>query len=142
MTGGDEFNSNSVANTIWNFLQDTLSWPSGLLKDFDSYYSLLPGVDEDILANVTWSPNINSSGNVIGSNVVDNFGTNDLVTGAGNDVIIGETGNDNIDGGAGNDTAVYYGDYHDYKITATGSNIFVQDLNSSDGDEGTDTLSR
>ena len=53
----------------------------------------------------------------------------------------GDGGDDRIDGGAEIDTAVYLGVIGDYEISL-GSNgaVTVRDLNTTDGDEGYDTL--
>ena len=86
--------------------------------------------------------------------VADGGGGNDtLIGGAGNDRLAGGddddrlaggAGEDSLDGGAGFDTAVFSGDVTDpslYRVTgnADGS-ITIEDLDPSDGDDGTTTL--
>jgi hypothetical protein len=61
----------------------------------------------------------------------------------GDDTLKGGAGDDDIDGGQGTDTAVYDGSYIDFDIVfkGTGNNkLTVTDTNTSDGDEGSDSL--
>ena len=75
--------------------------------------------------------------NIIGSAGDDQFTGNSL----GN-VIEGNGGNDTIVGGDGNDYAVFNGNYADFTITGSYVNgLVVTDNNSSNGDEGVDTIS-
>jgi VCBS repeat-containing protein len=85
-------------------------------------------------------------------------GTDTLTGGAGNDTLIGGDGNDVLKGGAGDDTiyggtnlnasdtgagdqAVYDHTPGGYSVTFNNNGtVTVQDTNSADGDEGTDTL--
>ena len=55
-------------------------------------------------------------------------------------LITGGSGSDTIDGGAGNDTVVFHGKSSDYQIVYSEGRAFVADLNTADGDDGTDAL--
>ena len=75
---------------------------------------------------------------------IDGGGGHDTITGsAEDDVIRGGTGNDKLDGGEGDgDTVVFSGNYEDYQVTVNNNgSITVKDLVSSDGNDGTDTIS-
>ncbi len=75
--------------------------------------------------------------NIIGSAGADQFTGNSAAN-----VIEGNAGNDTIVGGGGNDYAVFNGNYTDYSITGSyASSYQVVDNNTSDGDDGTDTIS-
>jgi VCBS repeat-containing protein len=76
-----------------------------------------------------------------GADTIDGLGGNDtLNAGAGNDTSTGGAGNDTLIGGAGIDTAVFAGARAGYAITQLGSNITITDIDASDGDDGTDTI--
>jgi Ca2+-binding RTX toxin-like protein len=62
---------------------------------------------------------------------------NRLEAGAGDDELEGRGGNDQIDGGDGEDTAVYSGDFSDYRIELRTGGITVSDKR---GIDGVDTL--
>ena len=65
---------------------------------------------------------------------------NDTLVGAGGiDVLVGGAGNDVLVGGAGADVALYSGNADGYAIDI--ANAKVSDIESTGGDEGTDTLS-
>jgi hypothetical protein len=73
--------------------------------------------------------------NIIGSQA------NDSLTGnSGNNTITGLGGNDSIAGGGGVDTAVYQGNYSDYKITTNVSSGTYTITDSASGRDGADTL--
>ena len=75
--------------------------------------------------------------NIIGSAGADQFTGNSAAN-----VIEGNAGNDTIAGGGGNDYAVFNGNYADYSITGSYAGSYqVVDNNTSDGDDGTDTIS-
>lgn len=73
-----------------------------------------------------------------------------LTGGAGDDTISGLDGTDTLTGGAGDDvldggpgdgdTAAYAGTFDDFDFSFGPSGLIVTDTNTSDGDEGTDTL--
>ena len=58
-----------------------------------------------------------------------------------NDVLTGGAGDDVVDGGLGTDTARFSGSKSDYQIRRIDDKIEVVDLNTADGDDGTDLLS-
>ena len=75
--------------------------------------------------------------NIIGSAGADQFTGNSAAN-----VIEGNAGNDTIAGGGGDDYAVFNGNYADYSITGSyASSYQVVDNETSDGDDGTDTVS-
>lgn len=97
----------------------------------------------------------NSSSNVISGNsganllngreghddILGNAGDDSLIGGAGNDEMTGGEGDDSIDGGTGADVAIFSGNFSDYLITDLGGGQFsIADLNTGDGDDGTDTV--
>jgi len=67
---------------------------------------------------------------------------NDVLKGnAGNNQLRGMQGDDTLDGGAGTDSAVFSGNKGGYAITDNGGGSWeVKDTDTTDGDEGTDTL--
>lgn len=68
-------------------------------------------------------------------------GDDDIHAGNGDDTIIGGTGNDEIFGGNGFDTAVFSGSILDFAWgIGRGNRLIVEDLDTSDGDEGTDSI--
>ncbi len=79
---------------------------------------------------------IDSIENVIGSNF------NDSIYGDSNDnALKGGGGNDTLDGGDGLDVVIYSGKSDEFNITKNGDGSFtVEDINTSDGDEGTDII--
>ncbi len=72
------------------------------------------------------------------------IGDNDrdiLNGGDGNDILIGKRGNDILDGGEGLDVASYQGDMVGFDVTINDNgSITVRDIDTSNGNEGTDTL--
>jgi Ca2+-binding RTX toxin-like protein len=91
--------------------------------------------DTDTLSNVERVDGSSFDDIVIGS------GADNWVWGnEGDDSLEGGAGSDGLDGGPGSDTAVYAGRSVDYLVTTSGTDYVVQDLNTADGDEGTDTL--
>ena len=74
--------------------------------------------------------------------VLDGAGGDDtLIGGTGDDRLTGGAGNDHITGGGGHDAAFFSGNSTDYLILGDATSATVTDLNVSDGDDGTDTLS-
>ena len=93
--------------------------------------NLFEGVDN---LGIAYSATIE---NIIGSAGDDTFTGN-----SSNNVIKGGAGDDTIDGGAGTaDYAVFSGNYADYTITGSSGSYTVTDNDTSDGDDGTDTIS-
>lgn len=68
-------------------------------------------------------------------------GNNSLTGTGGNDVFSGGAGNDTLNGGYGLDVAVFSGAKVGYTITKSGKAYVVTDIDSANGDDGTDTLS-
>ncbi|SDY83474.1 S-layer family protein [Nitrosomonas sp. Nm33] len=68
---------------------------------------------------------------------------NDTLTGtSGDDTLTGRAGNDTLIGGTGNNIAIFSGNMSGYEFsTDSNGRILVKDINSADGDDGTDTLS-
>ncbi|HEV2568103.1 calcium-binding protein [Sphingomonas sp.] len=115
-------------------------------------YTLGAGVSVETLETITSTAltAINLTGNELDNTIAGNNGVNILQGGAGNDVIAGYGGDDRIVGGTGNDT-VDGGDGMDryilssnkpegYKLTAITNGFTIQDIDLSDGDDGTDTV--
>ncbi len=77
-----------------------------------------------------------------GDNILTgNDGDDSLDGGAGSDILKGGNGSDDLYGGAGIDRAIFSGKRSDYLIQSQGQGVItVTDINNSDGDEGTDTL--
>ena len=119
--------------------------------------TLLGGRNTDTLVGGTGADNLNGEeGN---DTLVGNSGTdtlnggegNDLLNGGnqrdsllgglGNDILVGGAGNDFIDGGDGEDLVSYRGEMIGFDVTVNDDgSITVIDIDTSDGDEGTDTL--
>ncbi len=74
--------------------------------------------------------------------LVGNDEDNYLDSGAGNDVLEGGVGDDILIGGQGSDTAVYSGNLEEYSVSwnPDTETITVVDNKTSNGDDGTDTL--
>ncbi|GGE53551.1 Ig-like domain-containing protein [Actibacterium pelagium] len=80
---------------------------------------------------------------VVDLTVIGTSGSDRLGGGAGNDTFTGLEGDDKINGGDGFDTAVYRGSIHDFSWSFDRkNNAIVTDLNSADGNEGRDTLTK
>jgi hypothetical protein len=56
-----------------------------------------------------------------------------ISAGSGNDLISGGGGDDNLNGGSGLDTAVYSGNYKEYKISSTSSSFQLVAIQNKDG---------
>ena len=69
-------------------------------------------------------------------------GVDSLAGAAGNDTFQGSAGNDLLLGGDGQDTAKYSGNQSGYRVQASAvtGQVTVTDIDSTDGNEGTDTL--
>jgi RTX calcium-binding nonapeptide repeat (4 copies) len=78
-----------------------------------------------------------SAGNdtIVGANASGGLSAN-----ARQDTLRGGAGNDTIDGGSGVDTAEFTGARAGYTVTRNGSTITVTDIDPSNGNDGTDTL--
>ncbi len=73
---------------------------------------------------------------IAGGNTLDNRLAGNLL----DNTLTGGLGNDTLDGGTGRDTATYAGTKAGYLVTRVGAGYTVTDSNTSDGDEGIDTL--
>ena len=75
-------------------------------------------------------------------NIVGSAGNDQFTGNSSANVIEGNAGNDTIVGGGGSDYAVFNGNYADYSISGSyASSYQVVDNNTSDGNDGTDTIS-
>ena len=72
--------------------------------------------------------------------IYGNEGNDTVYGGAGDDTVYGGAGDDAVDGGSGKDTASYNGSTSDYTITDNNGVLTLKDNNTSNGDDGTDTL--
>ncbi len=90
---------------------------------------------------LTGGANISGTGNEL-ANVLTGTSGDDTLNGVGgNDTLTGGAGNDTLDGGDGTDVAVFSGYQADYTLTATITGGYtITDINTADGDEGTDQL--
>jgi hypothetical protein len=78
-----------------------------------------------------------------GANALSGEEGDDLLFGnEGDDALSGGLGDDQLDGGAGEDIASYDGNFDGYQITfdSEGNNWIIEDVDDSDGDDGTDTV--
>ncbi len=77
-----------------------------------------------------------------GDDILNGGSGNDTLNGGdNNDILEGGAGNDLLDGGGGLDIASYQGNLDGFDITVNDDgSITVIDIDTSDGDEGTDTL--
>jgi len=70
---------------------------------------------------------------------IGDSGDNTLTGGNDDDTFTGMAGNDTLTGGGGNDVAIYTGNLSKYTF-GYDDGFIIQDINTSDGDDGTDTL--
>jgi len=100
---------------------------------------------------ITGTANVRGDGNELDNILNGNSGANDLSGDEGDDLLIGNEGNDTLsgnagddqlDGGAGDDIAAYDGNIAGYQITfdSEGNSWIIQDVDESDGNDGTDSL--
>ena len=110
-------------------------------------YVLPENVEE---LRLTGATNISGKGNdsenmIVGNagdNPVQGLGGNDTLSGSfGNDTLVGGAGDDTLNGGFGLDVAVFAGARAGYSISRIDNVFIVDDINSANGDDGTDTLS-
>ena len=74
------------------------------------------------------------TGHILNDTLDGGAGIDDLFGGDGDDILEGGLGDDTLDGGAGTDSAVFSGNYADYTVSFSGSNVVVV------GADGTDTV--
>ncbi|MDU8927363.1 Ig-like domain-containing protein [Alisedimentitalea sp. MJ-SS2] len=76
-----------------------------------------------------------------GDDVITAGSGNDLIDAAsGHDTVTGGEGDDTIIGGSGQDVAAFAGSIGDFTISQSGTDLIIDDQNTGDGDEGTDTV--
>ena len=89
---------------------------------------------------LTGTAAINGTGNSLGNIITGNSAANVLKGGAGADTLSGGLGNDTIDGGVGGDSATFAGASSGYQVSYGSGKVTVTDIDSSNGDYGSDTL--
>ena len=108
----------------------------------------LPGNVENLY--LTGIANVVGTGNELNNILNGNSGSNVLTGGIGSDTLSGGFGSDTFSGGVGDDTlnggfgldvAVFSGARAGYSISRIDNVFIVDDINSANGDDGTDTLS-
>ncbi|MDO9295016.1 Ig-like domain-containing protein [Bradyrhizobium sp.] len=75
-----------------------------------------------------WDEAIDGTGNGLANNMVGNRNNNVLRGMAGNDVLSGGSGDDTLNGGDGSDTAVFSGNFADYRLGLANGVVTVTDL--------------
>ncbi|MBK7016909.1 MAG: M10 family metallopeptidase C-terminal domain-containing protein [Sulfuritalea sp.] len=121
-------------------------------EGLDEIYSMvsyaLPGNVENLY--LTGIANVVGTGNELNNILNGNSGSNVLTGGIGSDTLSGGFGSDTLSGGVGDDTlnggfgldvAVFSGARAGYSISRIDNVFIVDDINSANGDDGTDTLS-
>ncbi|MGI9213065.1 MAG: Ig-like domain-containing protein, partial [Methylococcaceae bacterium] len=104
------------------------------------------------MLTLTGSKTVNGTGNTLDNTLEGNEADNQLNGMAGDDTLIGNggddtltggAGDDEIDGGEGDDTVSYQGNRDDYSVflDTDSQTWIVEDIESGNGDEGTDRLS-
>jgi Ca2+-binding RTX toxin-like protein len=94
------------------------------------------------MAIITGTADGESLVGTVGNDSIDGLGGNDSIEGGrGDDTLIGGTGNDTLIGGAGLDIANYATSVGGYTFSTGGDHsIIITDINSADGNTGTDVL--
>lgn len=158
--GADKLSGGAGNDTflVWGLLQGIDTFNGG-----DGFDRVLGSAGDDIIALKTFSGSdtvelIDGGGGfdiISGTSASDllDFSSTELLNisrieaGAGSDTVIGSTGddtfaggtgNDRVDGKAGFDAVLFAGLLADYRISFEGAEVVVIDLNTLDGDEGTD----
>jgi trimeric autotransporter adhesin len=91
---------------------------------------------------LTGTGNVDGTGNTQVNTLNGNSGNNILSGMDSNDVLYGSAGNDQLLGGSGADVATYAGVQADYTISTVSGSIQITDnAPSTDGNDGTDSLS-
>jgi Ca2+-binding RTX toxin-like protein len=99
---------------------------------------------ENLDASATGTTEINLTGNSLDNILTGNEAANTITSGGyGNDTFVGNGGNDFLFGSSsGSNTAIYAGNQVGYQFSITANGLLiVQDIDATDGNEGTDTLS-
>jgi Ca2+-binding RTX toxin-like protein len=139
--GGDDTLSGGAGNDILDggagvdtadYASSITNWTINL-----STNSAISGTETDTVYNME---NVTAgSGNDV---LTGTSAANILIGGAGNDVLTGGLGNDTLAGGAGTDIAVFAGLSATYSIsTLNGAVRVVDNAPTTDGNDGTDTIS-
>ena len=89
---------------------------------------------------LTGTAAINGTGNSLNNVITGNSAANILKGGKGADTLTGGLGNDTIDGGLGGDAAKFAGASSGYQISYGAGKVIVTDIDSSNGDYGSDVL--
>lgn len=103
--------------------------------------NLETGVGADNAAEGDELTNIeNITGSAFDDTITGDSNDNVLIGADGSDTVTGGLGNDDLQGGEGLDKAVYAGNAAGYGVTLDDGQIEVVDTDTSNGDEGIDTL--
>jgi Ca2+-binding RTX toxin-like protein len=131
--GNDSIDGGAGTDTA-DYGAETGAWTINLAAASNQAQS---GAETDTLIAIENVTGGGGADTITGSSVA-----NVLIGGAGNDRIAGGGGNDTIQGGADSDVAVFAGLQASYSITTAGGSIqIVDNQTSTDGNDGTDTLS-
>jgi hypothetical protein len=100
----------------------------------DNRFSIATGGGDDVVVLR------GSATNYVGGAYTGTWTTTSINTGSGNDTITGWGSADTVDGGTGTDTFVLRGLNSGYSITTLNGVTTVRDINTADGNDGTDVL--
>ena len=116
----------------------TVDLAAGTATDQWGYTDSIAGVEN--IEGSAYGDNL--AGDQQNNSIFGDAGNDTLAGGNGDDRITGGQGNDSLNGGSGFDQAVFSGIRTGYIIdlNGAGGTVIVTDTDSSDGDEGTDTL--
>ncbi len=133
--GGDVY----IVDNLGDKASESLTLATGGKDRVESSVSFTLGANLDDLL-LTGGGTINGIGNTLANEITGNDQNNKLAGMAGNDTLVGSGGNDALDGSTGADAAAFAGNSADYEVTTKDGVTTVKDLNTGDGDDGTDTL--
>ena len=131
-------NASGVAETLVGATGVAASLQSGTILHDSFGGSGAPLLNFENLSGTTLGDLLIGDGNA--NEIYGNEGDDTLQGGAGADLLYGGPGNDVIDGGADADTVTYLGAQAGYLVTAVSGGYTVKDIDTSNGDDGTDTL--
>lgn len=111
-------------------------------KNADAPLPTINGTDaDDDLDNSTSSDAARMNGGDGNDTITGGDGNDRINAGDGDDLVEGGAGDDTLFGNDGDDTARYRGSIFDFVwLEGRGGTLTVEDTNTSDGDEGKDTL--